>query len=106
MVRLLYRVRVLDWASVLAKRVLLGRACALSTISPAPVMEDRLTGSRPGLRVDSVQQGEPDFWPGFSGAAGVYMVGEVFNGDPDVTLPYQTDSMAGVLDYPRCACRS
>jgi alpha-amylase len=30
-----------------------------------------------GLRIDSLLEVEKDFWPGFSSAAGVYLVGEV-----------------------------
>jgi alpha-amylase len=52
-----------------------------------------------GLRVDSAQQVNVDFFPDFQSAAGVYIVGEVFNGDPSYVCPYQ-NSMSGVLNYP------
>lgn len=52
-----------------------------------------------GLRVDTVKHVEKDFWPDFNEAAGVYAVGEVFNGDPAYTCPYQ-EVLDGVLNYP------
>lgn len=52
-----------------------------------------------GLRVDTVKHVQKDFWPGYNKAAGVYCVGEVFDGDPSYTCPYQ-DVMDGVLNYP------
>jgi alpha-amylase len=57
------------------------------------------TYSIDGLRVDSAQQVNTDFFPSFQSAAGVYVVGEVFNGDPSYTCPYQ-NYMSGVLNYP------
>ncbi|KAF7933340.1 hypothetical protein EAE99_003225 [Botrytis elliptica] len=52
-----------------------------------------------GLRVDSAQQTGVGFFPSFQSAAGVYIVGEIFNGDPTYTCPYQ-NYMNGVLNYP------
>lgn len=53
-----------------------------------------------GLRIDSAQQVNNDFFPSFQIAAGgIHVLGEVFNGDPAVVCPYQT-SMSGVLNYP------
>ncbi|KAJ5221488.1 uncharacterized protein N7469_010375 [Penicillium citrinum] len=52
-----------------------------------------------GLRVDTVRHVQKDFWPDFNKAAGVYCVGEVFDGDADYTCPYQ-EVMDGVLNYP------
>ncbi|KAI3110421.1 CAZyme family GH13 [Penicillium roqueforti] len=52
-----------------------------------------------GLRVDTVRHVQKDFWPGYNKAAGVYCVGEVFDGDADYTCPYQ-EVMDGVLNYP------
>lgn len=57
-------------------------------------------GCSDGLRVDSVKHVEPSFWPGFSAAAGVYLLGEVYQGDPLYVAPYQ-QHMEGVIDYPR-----
>ncbi|KAJ5669398.1 hypothetical protein N7462_010468 [Penicillium macrosclerotiorum] len=52
-----------------------------------------------GLRVDTVKHVQKDFWPGYNKAAGVYCVGEVFDGDADYTCPYQ-EVMDGLLNYP------
>lgn len=52
-----------------------------------------------GIRVDTVRHVQKDFWPGFNKAAGVYCVGEVFDGDAGFTCPYQ-EVMDGVLNYP------
>lgn len=52
-----------------------------------------------GLRIDTVKHVQKSFWPGFSAAAGVYCVGEVFDGDPAYTCSYQ-DYLDGVLNYP------
>nr|ABF72530.1 alpha amylase AMYI.1 [Ophiostoma floccosum] len=52
-----------------------------------------------GLRIDTVKHVETSFWPGYNDAAGVYCVGEVFDGDPAYTCAYQ-NYMDGVLNYP------
>lgn len=52
-----------------------------------------------GLRIDTVKHVQKPFWPGFNKAAGVYCIGEVLDGDPTYTCPYQ-DSLDGVLNYP------
>ncbi|KAJ5494840.1 Glycoside hydrolase superfamily [Penicillium fimorum] len=52
-----------------------------------------------GLRVDTVKHVQKSFWPGFNSAAGVYSVGEVFDGDPAYTCDYQK-YMDGILNYP------
>ncbi|KAL8948104.1 MAG: hypothetical protein Q9222_005683 [Ikaeria aurantiellina] len=52
-----------------------------------------------GLRIDTVKHVQKSFWPGFNSAAGVYCLGEVFDGDVNYTCPYQ-DQMDGLLDYP------
>jgi alpha-amylase len=54
------------------------------------------------LRVDSAKHVEASFWPGFSAAAGVYLLGEVYHGDPLYVAPYQ-QYLDGVIDYPRSA---
>ncbi|EGZ77653.1 alpha-amylase A precursor [Neurospora tetrasperma FGSC 2509] len=51
-----------------------------------------------GLRIDSVKHVEKSFWPGFESAAGVFAIGEVFQGDPAYLAPYQS-YISGVLDY-------
>lgn len=51
-----------------------------------------------GVRIDTVRHVEQDYWPGFVNATGVYCIGEVFNGDPDLMQPYQS-LMPGLLNY-------
>lgn len=52
-----------------------------------------------GLRIDTVCEVHSDFWAEFSEAAGMYCVGEIFNGDINYVSPYQ-NYMDGVLSYP------
>ncbi|KAI1342546.1 glycoside hydrolase family 13 protein [Xylariaceae sp. FL0016] len=52
-----------------------------------------------GLRIDSAKHVEQDFWPDFEDAAGVYAVGEVFNGDPSI-YPDWLNYLSGVMNYP------
>lgn len=52
-----------------------------------------------GLRVDSAREVDTAFFPPFQSAAGVYIVGEVDDGDPTVVCPFQ-QYMSGVLNYP------
>lgn len=52
-----------------------------------------------GLRVDTVCEVHPDFWTEWQAAAGMYCVGEVFNGDINYVAPYQ-NYMDGMLSYP------
>lgn len=51
-----------------------------------------------GLRIDTVKHVEKDFWSAFSEAAGVYTIGEVWDGDPAYLSGY-ADSMDGLLNY-------
>ncbi|KAL3469921.1 glycoside hydrolase superfamily [Aspergillus californicus] len=51
-----------------------------------------------GLRIDTVKHVEKDFWTGFVSAAGVYTIGEVWDGSPDYLAGY-ADSMDGLLNY-------
>ncbi|KAJ9376289.1 CAZyme family GH13 [Paecilomyces variotii] len=55
--------------------------------------------SADGIRIDTVKHVQQDFWPGYNDAAGVYAVGEVFDGDPSYTCPYQ-NYLDGLLNYP------
>jgi alpha-amylase len=57
------------------------------------------TYSIDGLRIDTVKHVEQEFWPGFNSAAGVYSVGEVFDGDPAYVCGFQND-LDGLLNYP------
>lgn len=52
-----------------------------------------------GLRIDTVCEVHPDFWIEFSTAAGMYTIGEVFNGDISYVSQYQ-QYMDGMLSYP------
>lgn len=52
-----------------------------------------------GLRIDTARHVQKDFWRDYNDAAGVYCVGEVFQGDPDYTCGYQ-EVIDGVLNYP------
>lgn len=51
-----------------------------------------------GLRIDTVKNVDTAFWSGFEEAAGVFMTGEVVNGDPYGLCPYQ-NYMDSVLNY-------
>lgn len=57
----------------------------------------RVQKLRFGLK--SAQQVDYAFTPRFEAASGVYLVGEVFNGDPAYVTPYQ-QYMSGLLNYP------
>lgn len=52
-----------------------------------------------GIRIDTVKHVEHDYWAGFTSAAAVYSIGEVFNGDPSYVASY-AGSMSGLLNYP------
>ncbi|KAI1816976.1 glycoside hydrolase superfamily [Poronia punctata] len=51
-----------------------------------------------GVRIDTVKHVDKDFWPGFSDAAGVYTIGEVFDGGVDYLSGYAS-LMSGLLNY-------
>lgn len=51
-----------------------------------------------GVRIDTVKHVEKDFWPPFASAAGVYSIGEVFDGDPNYLAGYAS-TMPGLLNY-------
>ncbi|KAF2279782.1 glycoside hydrolase [Westerdykella ornata] len=51
-----------------------------------------------GFRLDTVKHVEKDFFPGFVSAAGVYTIGEVFDGNPSYLAGYAS-LMPGLLDY-------
>ncbi|KAF2496974.1 alpha-amylase [Lophium mytilinum] len=52
-----------------------------------------------GLRVDTAKHVDKNFFPDFNSAAGVFITGEVYDGDPSYTCPYQ-NYMDSVLNYP------
>jgi alpha-amylase len=41
-----------------------------------------------GLRIDTVKHIRKDFWPDFSEAAGVFMMGEIYTNDTSYATPY------------------
>ncbi|KAF2963466.1 hypothetical protein GQX73_g10103 [Xylaria multiplex] len=51
-----------------------------------------------GVRIDTVKHVNKEFWPGFSAAAGVYTIGEVFDGGVDYLAGYAS-LMSGLLNY-------
>ncbi len=51
-----------------------------------------------GVRIDTVKHVNKEFWPGFSSAAGVYTIGEVFDGDVNYLAGY-AGLMSGLLNY-------
>ncbi|KAL9073041.1 MAG: hypothetical protein Q9157_004881, partial [Trypethelium eluteriae] len=59
-----------------------------------------------GLRLDTVLNVDPSFWPAFSRAAGSpYLVGEVYTGNTSTACAYQQSSssspiLPGILNYP------
>lgn len=52
-----------------------------------------------GIRLDSAMSLDFNFTPQFEAASGVYILGEVFNGNPNVVTPYQ-QYMSGLMNYP------
>lgn len=52
-----------------------------------------------GVRIDTVKHVEKDFWTPFSAAAGVYSIGEVFDGSASYVAGY-AGTMPGLLNYP------
>lgn len=52
-----------------------------------------------GLRVDTVPEIDKDFWTEFSAAAGVFGMGEVFNGNTQYVASYE-GPVTTVLSYP------
>lgn len=52
-----------------------------------------------GIRCDTTPEVPKDFWSEYSQSAGVYSIGEVFNGDPDYVAGYQ-GPLDATLNYP------
>jgi alpha-amylase len=70
--------------------------CSCSTISQHPANK---SFSVDGLRIDTAQQVNPEFWSGFQAASGgIHAIGEVWQGSPDVLCPYQ-NSISGLMNY-------
>jgi alpha-amylase len=55
-----------------------------------------------GLRIDTTPEVPKSYWSQFMSAAGVYAVGEIFNGDVGYVSGYKTPKgpLPGVLSYP------
>lgn len=52
-----------------------------------------------GIRLDSAMMVDRGFWSAFHNAAGVYLIGEVYEYDSDWVCGFQ-DYLPGVLNYP------
>ena len=52
-----------------------------------------------GIRIDTIPEVPKDFWSEYAQAAGVFQMGECFNGDPAYVGPYQ-GHVDGVFNYP------
>ncbi|KAJ2980566.1 hypothetical protein NUW58_g6913 [Xylaria curta] len=52
-----------------------------------------------GLRIDTLKHVEKDFFPGFGNAAGCYLIGEAFDGDPGI-YPDWLRYISGAMNYP------
>ena len=52
-----------------------------------------------GIRVDTTPEVPKSFWYKYSQSAGVFSIGEVFNGDPDYVSGYQ-GPLDATLNYP------
>lgn len=51
-----------------------------------------------GVRIDTVKHVQQDFWPAFASAAGVYSIGELWDGNPSYLAQYAR-LMPGLLNY-------
>jgi len=52
-----------------------------------------------GIRIDTIPEVPKDFWTEYGQAAGVFQMGECFNGDPAYVGPYQ-NYLTGLFNYP------
>ena len=52
-----------------------------------------------GIRVDTSPEVPKNFWSEYSQSAGVFSIGEVFNGNPNYVASYQ-GSLSSTLNYP------
>ena len=53
-----------------------------------------------GIRIDTIPEVPKWFWKQFSEAAGVYQIGEAFDGRLDYVADYQNCCLDGMLNYP------
>jgi alpha-amylase len=52
-----------------------------------------------GIRIDTIPEVPKDFWKEYGDSAGVFQMGECFNGDPAYVGPYQ-QVLTGLFNYP------
>lgn len=52
-----------------------------------------------GIRIDTIPEVPKDFWSEYGQSAGVFQMGECFNGDPAYVGPYQ-QHVTGLFNYP------
>lgn len=52
-----------------------------------------------GIRIDTVKHVPKSYWAGFTSAAAVYSIGEVWDGDPSYVAQW-SGGMSGLLNYP------
>lgn len=52
-----------------------------------------------GIRIDTIPEVPKDFWSEYTAAAGVFQMGEVFNGDIGFVADYQ-NHVEGLFNYP------
>jgi alpha-amylase len=52
-----------------------------------------------GIRIDTIPEVKKDFWKEYGESAGVFQMGECFNGNSDYVGPYQ-DFVTGLFNYP------
>lgn len=52
-----------------------------------------------GIRIDTIPEVPKDFWAEYGASAGVFQMGECFNGDPAYVGPYQ-NYVTGLFNYP------
>ena len=52
-----------------------------------------------GIRIDTIPEVPADFWSEYGQAAGVFQMGECFNGDPAYVGPYQ-NHLTALFNYP------
>lgn len=52
-----------------------------------------------GIRIDTIPEVPKDFWSEYGQSAGVFQMGECFNGDPAYVGPYQ-GALTGLFNYP------
>jgi alpha-amylase len=52
-----------------------------------------------GIRIDTIPEVAPDFWKEYGTSAGVFQMGECFNGNPAYVGPYQ-NYLTALFNYP------